>query len=53
VALATLLVAVVPISLAWVLRDAGVLASEPMSIAFVVLVSLLLSYVGGAFWRSR
>ena len=53
VALATLLVAVVPVLLAWVLRDAGVLASDGLSIAFVVLVSLLLSYVGGAFWRSR
>src|SRR5436305_1888153 len=53
VALATGLVVVVPTVIGWVLRATGVVPSELTAIAIVVCISLLMSYAGGAFWRSR
>jgi HD-GYP domain-containing protein (c-di-GMP phosphodiesterase class II) len=53
VALATLLVAVCPILAVWGLRATGELHSELLSIALVMALSLLVSYAGGVFWRSR
>ena len=53
VAAATLTVAVLPIIVGWGLRADGIVRTDLLAVVVVVALSLLASYGGAAFWRSR
>src|SRR5437763_9085978 len=53
VVMATALVAVLPVAVAWSLRGAGVVTSPWMCLAIAVVLSLLASRLGNAYWKRR